>query len=92
MISRREFAAKRNADTVAIEKVRQFAKENDLAVTGEWPERRTVKLRGSAANMMRAFAIKLDRYEHQGYTYRARIGAIKPPNLGPFRRSSSGTR
>ena len=85
VISRREFAEKYGADSAAIEGVRQFAKENDLEVTEEWPERRTVKLKGSAANMMRAFAVKLDRYEHQGYRYRARIGDIKlPAELSPF--------
>ncbi len=85
VMSRREFAAKYGADSAAIEEVRQFAKENDLAVTQESPERRTVKLSGSAANMMRAFAVKLDRYEHLGSRYRLRIGDIKlPAELAPF--------
>lgn len=85
VISRREFAAKYGAGSSAIEKVRQFAKENDLSVSEESPERRTVKLKGSAAKMMRAFGVKLDCYEHQGHRYRARIGDIKlPAELAPF--------
>ena len=34
--------------------------------------------------MMRAFEIKLERYEHQGRQYRARTGGIKlPSDLAP---------
>ena len=67
-----------------IEKVKQFAKENDLTVSEVSPERRTVKLKGTAANMMRAFEVKLDRYEHEGHQYRARTGSIKlPAGLAP---------
>src|SRR5580698_2207972 len=78
-VSRDEFAAKHGADLGVIEKVKQFAKENDLNVSEVSPERRTVKLEGTAANMLRAFEVKLDRYEHQGQQYRARTGGIKLP-------------
>jgi kumamolisin len=82
VVSREEFAAKHGADSAAIDKVKQFAKENNLTVGEVSPERRTVKLEGTSANMLRAFEVKLDRYEHQGLQYRARTGAIKlPPEL-----------
>jgi kumamolisin len=81
-VSREAFAAKYGADSAAIDKVKQFAKEYDLTVTEVSPERRTVKLEGTAANMTRAFEVSLDRYEHQGTQYRARTGSIKlPPDL-----------
>ena len=38
-----------------------------------------MKLEGTAANMMRAFEVKLDRYEHEGHPYRARTGGIQLP-------------
>jgi kumamolisin len=80
--SREEFAAKHGADSGAIEKVKQFAKENKLTVGEVSAERRTVKLEGSAANMVRAFEVKLDRYQQEGHQYRARTGAIHlPPDL-----------
>ena len=83
-MSREEFAAKHGADPGAIEKVKQFAKENNLTVEEVSPERRTVKLQGTAADMTRAFETKLDRYEHEGHQYRARTGGIKlPPELAP---------
>src|ERR1700733_6427135 len=83
-VTREEFAAKHGADGSAIEKVKQFAKENNLTVGEVSIERRTVKLQGTAANMMRAFGIKLDRYEHEGHQYRARTGGIQlPSELAP---------
>ncbi len=83
-VSRQDFAAKYGADNAAIEKVKQFAKENNLTVGEVSAERRTVKLDGTAANMIKAFEVKLDRYEHEGQEYRARTGDIKlPADLAP---------
>jgi kumamolisin len=79
-VSRDEFAAKNGADSAAIEKVKKFAKENGLNVSEVSPERRVVKVEGTAANMVRAFEVKLDRYEHEGHQYRARTGGIKLPS------------
>src|ERR1700685_2444668 len=85
VVSREEFAAKHGADSGAIEKVKQFAKENNLTVGEVSAERRTVKLEGSAANMVRAFEVKLDRYQHEKHQYRARTGVIRlPPDLAPL--------
>jgi kumamolisin len=85
VVSREEFAAKHGADNGAIEKVKQFARENSLTVGEVSAERRTVKLEGSAANMAHAFEVKLGRYQHQGRQYRARIGVIRlPPDLAPL--------
>ena len=83
-VSREEFAAKHGADSAAIEQVKQFAKENQLTVSEISPERRTVKLEGTAANMMKAFEVQLERYEHENHQYRARTGGIKlPPEIAP---------
>jgi kumamolisin len=76
-ISREAFAATHGADPAIIEKVKQFAKEYGLKVDEASVERRTVKLEGTAANMIRAFEVVLDRYEHEGQQYRARTGGIK---------------
>jgi kumamolisin len=84
LVSREEFAAKHGADSGAIEKVKQFAKENNLTVGEISPERRTVKLEGSAADLTKAFEVTLGRYNHEGQEYRARTGGIKlPPELAP---------
>jgi len=76
-ISREEFAARHGADSGAIEQVKAFAKEYNLTVTEVSPERRTVKLRGSADDMSRAFEVPFERYEVEGTRYRARTGSIQ---------------
>jgi kumamolisin len=81
-VSREEFAAQHGADSGAIDKVKQFAQENNLTVGEVSAERRTVKLEGTAENMCRAFEVTLDRYEHEGHQYRAPTGTISlPPEL-----------
>lgn len=79
-VSREEFGAKYGADHGAIEKVRQFAKEYSLTAVEVSVERRTVKLEGTAANMIRAFETRFDRYEHEGHQYRARTGSVYLPS------------
>jgi kumamolisin len=79
LVSRAEFAAKHGASTSAVDKLKQFASENGLTVSETSIPRRTVKLEGTSANMMRAFDVKLGPYQHAGQTYRACIGAIKLP-------------
>jgi len=84
IVSREEFAVNYGADAGAIAKVEAFAKEHHLKVTEVSKERRTVKLTGTAENMIRAFEVKLARYEHQGNPYRARAGTIQlPEDLAP---------
>ncbi|MBV9768210.1 MAG: peptidase S53, partial [Bryobacterales bacterium] len=78
-LTREEFAAKHGADSAVIDKLREFAKEYDITVGEVSPERRTVKLEGTAANMIRAFEVQLGRYEHEGHQYRGRSGTIKLP-------------
>ena len=82
--TRAQFAAVYGADPAAIAQVRQFAKEYGLTVIEESVPRRTVRLEGTAANMMRAFEVKLERYEDQGQQYRLCAGTIKlPTDLAP---------
>jgi kumamolisin len=78
-ITREEFAAKHGPDSAAVEKVKEFAKDNNLTVGEVSVERRTVKLEGSAADLTRAFGVTLARYEHEGTQYRARSGSIQIP-------------
>jgi kumamolisin len=61
-----EFASQCGADPANIEKVRQFAKENNLQMLERGDEilRRTVTLAGTAAAMEKAFGIELIDYEH----------------------------
>ena len=78
-VTREEFAARYGADPAAIEQVKAFAKEFHLTVTEVAPERRTVKLEGSAADMSKAFDVPFERFEVEGTRYRARTGAVNVP-------------
>jgi kumamolisin len=78
-ISREEFAARYGADPGAIDQVQAFAKQYNLTVTEVAPERRTVKLEGTAANMSKAFEVPFERFETEGAQYRARTGPIQVP-------------
>jgi len=84
-MSRQEFAQKHGADEQALKQIQEFAKEYNLTVSEVSAPRRTVKLKGRAADFARAFDVKLDRYEHNGQEYRARTGAIQlPADLAPY--------
>ena len=84
-----EFAAKYGAAPADLEKVARFAKANELTVVETNAARRSVVVTGSVAQMSKAFAVRLDRYEHkivrrrgekpQTETYRGRDGVIHVP-------------
>ncbi len=78
-LSREEFAARHGADPDAIRKLRDFAAAAHLTVEEVAPERRTVKLSGTIANLTAAFNVNVDNYEHEGQAIRARSGEIHVP-------------
>jgi kumamolisin len=80
VISREEFAAKYGADPRAIDRIKALAKEYNLTVVEVAPERRTVRLEGTAAQMSKAFEVSFERYELDGVQYRARTGSVQVPS------------
>jgi len=81
VLSNAEFANKYGAEPAHLEKIRQFAKENNLHMLERGDElvRRTVTLAGTAAAMEKAFSVELTEYEHPNGTYRGRTGSIHIP-------------
>jgi kumamolisin len=79
IISREEFAARYGADAGVIDQVKALAKEYNLTVIEVAPERRTVRLQGTAADMSKAFEVSFERYELEGTQYRARTGSVMVP-------------
>jgi kumamolisin len=69
------------ADPTAVKLVRAFAKEFGLTVAPDspGPERRTIKLTGTIANMQNAFGVTLVHTAHEGASYRVREGSITLP-------------
>jgi len=76
-----EFASQCGADPASVDKIRQFAKDNNLQMLERGDEilRRTVTLAGTAAAMEKAFGVELIDYEHPEGSYRGRVGSIQIP-------------
>jgi kumamolisin len=91
-----EFAQKYGASPDEIKQVEDFARSNGLTVDGSHPSRRTVLVSGTVAQMSKAFAVTLGRYQRPSTrggrfatptteTYRGRDGFISVPTaIVPF--------
>src|ERR1700735_5478495 len=79
-LSRKEFESRFGANSADIEKVKTFAHAHGLAVVQEHAGRRTVVLSGTVAQFNAAFAVKLQRFEYGGGSYRGRVGAVQLPD------------
>jgi kumamolisin len=81
ILSHAEFGSKYGADPAQVDKIRQFARENNLQVLERGDEvlRRTVILSGTASAMEKAFSVELTEFEHDDGSYRGHMGAIQMP-------------
>ncbi len=73
----RDYRATAYRDSIA--RIQAFADEYGLAVTAVEPGRRLVKVKGSAAQLQKAFATEVAVYEHQGKRFRGRSGVLSAP-------------
>jgi len=78
-LSRDAFAAAHGAAAFDLEKVAAFAAANHLIVVASSAARRSVVLSGTAKAFGTAFGTNLYDYEHDGGTYRGRIGSLSVP-------------
>ena len=80
-LSHAEFANTYGADPAQVDKIRQFARDNNLQVLerGDEISRRTVTLAGTASQMEKAFGVELNEFEHENGTYRGHSGPIQMP-------------
>ena len=79
-LSRQEFADRYGATDDDFAKVKAFADANGLSVVESSVARRTIVLRGSVAQMNKAFAVDLGSYETDNEKYRGREGPLHLPN------------
>ncbi len=77
--TRDEFVDSRGADQQEIDKVVAFAKGAGLDVVESDAARRSVVVRGSVANVDKAFAVQLNDYQYEHGKYRSHDGAVKLP-------------
>ena len=80
-LSHDEFANTYGADPAAVDKIRQFARENNLQMLERGDEvlRRTVTLAGTAAAMEKAFSVELTEFDHENGSYRGHTGPLQMP-------------
>jgi kumamolisin len=79
-IKREDFAQQFGADPSDIQEVKKFAGSHGLTVVQESAARRSVVLAGTVAHFNRAFGVDLERFEHDGGSYRGRTGPIHLPD------------
>jgi kumamolisin len=81
-LSRAELASRFGADPADFEKVTAYAHENGLSIVSASIPRRSVLLRGTIANLTKAFPTGLKRYDSDQGKFRGRMGALQiPQNL-----------
>jgi len=79
-LSRDEFAAVYGADPSDLARVEAFAREQGLAVVESDAARRSVLLRGTAAQMNASFGVQLKRCQAGSVAYRGREGGLSLPS------------
>ena len=75
-----QYESAHGADSADIAKVEAFARMHGLVVVESSVARRSVFLSGKASDFSEAFGTKIDQYEHDGGTYRGRIGELTVPD------------
>ncbi|GAB3804748.1 S53 family peptidase [Spirosoma humi] len=80
VVTRSAYAAQFGADPAVIKQVEAFATTYDLSLVDQSATRRTVLLRGTVAQMERAFGVLLTNYRTaDGTEFRGRTGPINVP-------------
>jgi kumamolisin len=78
-VSREAFAATHGADPADLKKVEDYATTQGLKVIESCAAKRRVVLTGKVADFETAFGVKLERFSHQGGTFRARRTSVHVP-------------
>ena len=79
-LTRAEFAHQHGAAEADMAAVRRFAADQKLALVQEHGARRTMILSGTVAQFSSAFNVELNQYEHDGGSYRGRVGPVEVPS------------
>ncbi|MGO8946152.1 MAG: protease pro-enzyme activation domain-containing protein [Ktedonobacterales bacterium] len=80
-----EFESTYGADPADIDKIVEFARQQQLQVVQVSPDQRTVTLSGTAQQISQAFRVKLMKYDSPQGPYRGRLGPVHvPADLQPL--------
>ena len=78
-LSREEFQNAYGQSEASMAQVEKFARDNNLTVRSKNPEQHTIELVGTVRDMSQAFNVFLERYQHEGVSFRGRTGPIHIP-------------
>ncbi len=78
-VSRDEFQKTYGQSEANMALVEKFARDHNLTVKSKNPEQHTVQLVGTVRDMSQAFNVFLERYTHEGVTFRGRTGTLQIP-------------
>jgi kumamolisin len=78
-LTREELANRFGANQADLDKVAAYARENGLTVTSTSVARRTVMVKGTIANLVKAFPTELKQYDSDEGKFRGRTGALQIP-------------
>jgi kumamolisin len=83
VLNHNDFSKTYGADPAHVDKIRQFARENNLQMLERGDEvlRRTAVLVGTAGAMEKAFSVELTEFDHPDGSYRGYTGAIQMPEV-----------
>ena len=81
ILSHNDFAKSFGADPQQVDKIKQFAQDNNLQALERGDEllRRTVTLAGTAAALEKAFNVELTEFEYDNGSYRSYNAAVQLP-------------
>jgi kumamolisin len=79
-IGRAEYESRHGAAVEDVARVARFAGQHGLRLICSDAATRRVLLGGTVQAMGRAFGVELNTYEHEGHTYRGRVGPIYLPH------------
>ncbi|MBT9331100.1 S53 family peptidase [Paracidobacterium acidisoli] len=78
-LTQEQLAELHGAPAASVAKIDAFAHEYNLTVIETSLAKRTVKLRGSLADLQKAFGVKLQKFRTGNITYRGRTGSVYIP-------------
>ena len=78
-LTREELASRFGADQADLDKVAAYARENGLTVTSSSVARRTVMVKGTVADLVKAFPTELKQYDSEQGKFRGRSGPLQIP-------------
>ena len=78
-LSREDFEKTYGQSEADMTQVEKFARDHNLTVKSKNPEQHTIQLVGTVRDMSQAFNVFLERYSHEGRSYRGRTGPVHVP-------------